>query len=201
MKHLRCLFLLCLIFFSNFLSAHPHIFIDCSADFVFDRNGLAGITIDWLFDEMYSSTIIYDYDKDEDGVFCAGEIKMIEKESFSNLKNFSYFTHLSSAGKAYDVKSVRDFSVEITTGRVRYIFFVPYVVCAGSSCKNVELSMHDETYYTTMAYVKKDPVRFKNSSQYVCGFKIIEDKNDSYYFGQIFPKKIIMEFKRRNEQK
>jgi len=60
-------------------------FIDTKVEIVFEAHGLAGFTIDRLCDEMFSSTIIYDYDADRDGTFSRSETKEIEEFAFSNL--------------------------------------------------------------------------------------------------------------------
>ena len=51
------------------LSAHPHVFIRNTLTFVFDENGLKGIEQRWVFDEMFSAGIIFDYDTDANGSF------------------------------------------------------------------------------------------------------------------------------------
>ena len=92
------------------LCAHPHIFLDASAKFVFDNEGLQGVKLKWIFDEMYGNDIMFDYDADENKVLDKEEVKKIEKESFSNLRNFHYFTYLRQRGEKSDVKEVSSFS-------------------------------------------------------------------------------------------
>ena len=72
--------------------SHPHIFVDCTLSFVFDENGFAGIKERWVFDEMFSSMILNDFDKDRNLSLDSQEIVAIKKGAFSNLKNFNYFT-------------------------------------------------------------------------------------------------------------
>jgi ABC-type uncharacterized transport system substrate-binding protein len=43
-------------------SAHPHVYVDARVDVVFDDKGLAGFKVTWVFDEMFSNMIAYDFD-------------------------------------------------------------------------------------------------------------------------------------------
>jgi ABC-type uncharacterized transport system substrate-binding protein len=42
---------------------HPHAFIDNKLTMVFDDEGFAGIRVEWVFDEFFSSMVASDYDK------------------------------------------------------------------------------------------------------------------------------------------
>ena len=87
--------------------AHPHVFIDSWVTVVFDEKGLAGFNIRWVFDDMFSSMMIMDFDVSKNGRFELPEIKDIEKCGFSNLKKFGYFVHVKIDKKTVQGK-IRD---------------------------------------------------------------------------------------------
>ncbi len=84
------------------LAAHPHVFVDNQIEIAFDTKGLAGISVQWTFDEMFSAGIIFDYD-DGDGVFSSREIALIKEECFSNLKEYGFFFDILIDGKPFPV--------------------------------------------------------------------------------------------------
>lgn len=51
------------------LSAHPHIFIDGSLNFVTNGKNISGLHLIWTWDENWSNDIINDCDTDGDGIF------------------------------------------------------------------------------------------------------------------------------------
>ncbi|MCD6311580.1 MAG: DUF1007 family protein [Elusimicrobia bacterium] len=195
-KFLRVLFLVFCVLSAD-VYAHPHIFMDCGAAFVFGADGLEGIRLKWAFDEFYSETIMLDFDGNKNGFLEEKEVRKVEKESFSNLKNFHYFTCLSSDGKNFEVKQVSDFSAVFSSGTVTFEFFIPFKVTSSGKYKEVVVAVYDGTYYTDVAFLAKDPVVFEKAGGVVCEYAIEADKKFAYYFGEIIPKVIKMKFRKR----
>ena len=191
--------ILCLLLIPGSVFAHPHVFIDNTITIVFDQKGLAGIKAKWVFDEMFSSMIIHDYDGNKDGAFNVAEIKKIKNGAFSNLKNFHYFTYIKIDGKKFEVKFVRDFSSSLDNNRVIYTFFIPCHVLASSSQKEIKISIYDNTYYVDVALAGKNPVHFEHTSHIDCQHKIVDNTKNPYYYGQIFPQEIILKFRKKSE--
>ena len=179
------------------LPAHPHIFIDNTVTIVFDNNGLAGIQVKWIFDEMYSTAITHDFDENKDGTFSDTEIEKIKQEAFSNLEDYDYFTHIVINGKKFKVKYVKDFSAHLSENRVVYNFFIPCHVSAISSYKEIKISMYDITYYVSISLADENPVRFKNTSHVDFTYRVFEDTKNAYYYGQVFPHAILLKFREK----
>ncbi len=177
------------------LLSHPHVFIDYTVNFVFDQNGVAGIETQWIFDEMYSSMLIQDYDVDKDGRFNSSEIKTAKQDAFSNLKNYNYFVYITIDSKCFEVKSVENFSVDVRDNRVVYRFFIPCVVPATPSYKKIEICMYDETYYVDLLPLGDDPVRFTNKGNIDYEVKVFEDTKESRDYGEIYPYSIRLKFR------
>jgi ABC-type uncharacterized transport system substrate-binding protein len=184
------------VFVPGYLFAHPHVFIDNTVTIVFDRNGLSGIRAKWVFDEMFSSMIIHDYDRNKDGTFSAAEIEKIRNGAFSNIKKFHYFTHVKIEGKDFIVNYVKNFSASLDNGRLIYTFFIPCHVAA-PSYKEIKISMYDSTYYVDIVLVDESPVRFENASSVDYDYRIIDSAKNSYYYGQVFPQEIIVRLKKK----
>ena len=179
------------------LLSHPHVFIDYTVNFVFEQNELVGIKTRWIFDEMYSSILIQDYDADKDGRFSDREIITIKQDAFSNLENYNYFVYLSISSKNFKVKSIENFSVDVYDNKVIYSFFIPCVVPATPSYKKIEICMYDETYYIDLLPVGDDPVRFTNAASIDHKYKVFEDTKASRDYGEIYPYSIHLEFRRK----
>lgn len=178
------------------LLSHPHVFIDYTANFVFNQNGLAGIETEWIFDEMYSSMLIQDYDVDKDGRFSNSEIITTKQDAFSNLENYNYFVYITIDSKCFEFKSVENFSVDVRDNRVIYRFLIPCVVPATLSYKKIEICMYDETYYVDLLPLGDDPVRFTNEGCIDYEVKVFEDTKESRDYGEIYPYSICLKFRR-----
>ena len=198
MKKKLCWFvILYLVLSLDYVFAHPHVFIDNTVTIVFDHCGLTGIRVKWVFDEMFSSMIIHDYDTNKDSTFSHDEIEKIKNGAFSNLKSYNYFTYLKINGEEFIVKYVKDFSADLNSNKVVYNFFIPCHVSATSSYKEIKLSMYDSTYYTDIMLANQNPVSFVNTSLIEYRYEIQDNTKKAFYYGQVFPQEIILTFKKK----
>lgn len=177
--------------------SHPHVFIFNSIKVVFDKKGLVGFRVKWVFDEMFSNMLIYDFDKNGNGSFEPSEIRDIKNGAFSNLKAFDYFTHIKINGKPFKVKFVKDFSAKIKGDALTYRFFVPCHVLALSTFKEIKISIYDISFYCSVFLTKK-PIDFENTSPYEFHYRIGKNKKEAYYYGQVFPEEITLRFRLKN---
>lgn len=192
------LLLLLIIFIPHNVYGHPHVFIDTTVTVVFDERGIIGFKIQWLFDEMFSSMIIGDFDENYDLKFDAREIANIEKNAFSNLKNFHYFSYIKINGRDYPFSKVTNFNATIVGENLIYAFYIPCTVEAKSTEQVVAVAAYDDSYYCDIVFAEKKPLILKNSDAYMVRYEIRKNKKNPIYFGQVFPFEIKLSFQRKN---
>jgi len=141
----------------NGLSAHPHLFIESSLIIHFDEKGLAGIEETWVFDEMFSASVIDDQDKNQDGKFDEAETAVIKEEAFDNLKDFDYFTYIRINGEPFAPEYVKGFKPSIEKDKLVYNFYVPCHVSASVANKKIEVSIFDTSYFTAVTMLDEKP--------------------------------------------
>ena len=168
-------------------TTHPHVWIDTQATMEFKDGKVTAVHLRWSFDDLFSSFVINEFDKNKNKTFDAEEIAQVQTNAFANLKNFNYFTHLRIGKDKLKIEKVRDFAPSIEDGRLVYRFTidVPKPVDPGQS--KVGLSVYDETFYVDVAFAKKDPVRFKGIAKGACKYTVTRDKDNPIYFGAVLP--------------
>ena len=169
--------------------AHPHVFITADATFLFAGEKIAAMRVEWLFDDVFSDTVIQDHDANHDGHFDKKEIADIEAHAFAAVKDFHYFTYLWVAGKMIEPIHVRDFSAGQANGLVTYSFVVPLPEPVDPHAAKVQAELYDETYFVQVDLDKPHPVRFEGAAQ-GCEGKITKDAKRRYYGGVIVPDQI-----------
>jgi ABC-type uncharacterized transport system substrate-binding protein len=190
--------LMIIISFSTLpLLAHPHVFIDNRISVVFNDKGLAGFRHEWIFDEMFSSTIIREFDLDADGKFNEKEIKGLVKGAFSNLKEYNYFTDIAINGNQFKIKEFKDFHAEIDSGAMIYEFFLPCEVPVSRLIQEVTIAVYDPTYFVQVLWASQKPCAFKNHSKIEFSHEFVEDEKNAYYYGQIIPKALKIMFRQK----
>ncbi len=165
------------------LLAHPHVFIENQATFLFDDKGLAGIRLKWVFDDMFGASFIMDYDMNGNGNFEPAEARLLKAEAFDNLINFGYFSNLRIDGKPFPVKFIEDFKPTIENGALCYTFTIPCHVSAAARSKVIQLAVFDVEYYSQIDCLapKVDSNRFSTS------IKSAKNQQLSYYNGLMVP--------------
>jgi ABC-type uncharacterized transport system substrate-binding protein len=135
--------------------AHPHVFVDYDLTFVLDEQGLTGIEITWLFDEMFSQALLEEGDLDHDRHFDRREIALVKKGAFDNLAKYGYFTRLCIDGQTRSVDQVMNFRAGMQDERAWYRFFVPCPITASSAWRTVAVTLFDPTIYTDLSLAER----------------------------------------------
>ncbi len=195
---MRYLFLIIVLLFMPITSvAHPHVFIDNRVSVLFNDKGLAGFKLEWTFDEMFSSTIIQDFDLNLDGKFNEKEIKKMESVTFSNLKKYDWFTYITINGKQFKIKDINGFYAGIDSGVVFYEFFLPCEVTAAERNREVKIAIFDPTYFVQILWASENPFCFKDTSNIMLSYEVFEEEENSYYYGQIIPEALKVKFRKK----
>jgi ABC-type uncharacterized transport system substrate-binding protein len=171
--------------------AHPHIFITADATFLFAGDKVTAMRIEWLFDDVFSDTVIQEHDANHDGRFDKKEIADIEAHAFAAVKDFHYFTYLWVAGKMIEPIHVRDFSARQANGLVTYSFVLPLPQPVDPRAAKVQIELYDETYFVQVDLAKPRAVRLEGAPP-GCQGKIAKDARRRYYGGVIVPDQITL---------
>ncbi len=192
-----CLLTLMIILFASpDVGAHPHIWIDVAATFVFERGKVAAIRFEWTFDEFYSDVLLDKFDPNKDRKFDEKETREIQAQAFANLKDSNYFTYVRIGGRNVPTREITGFSAAYVKGRVVFRFTVNLPTPVDPVTTPVLLSSYDETFYVEVKFDEQVPVRFDGKRDSRCEYDIREDKNTPLYFGMIFPEQIRLLCKR-----
>ena len=109
------------------VNAHPHLFIDVMAKFMFADSVLSGVHVFWDIDEMSSASLIEEFDLDRNGKFEKTEYDKIYRDVFSWAANSNYFMVVTWGKKLLKVSGTERFvAVILPDKKIRYTFFVPF---------------------------------------------------------------------------
>ncbi len=167
--------------------AHPHVFIDNVATFVFDQRGVAAIRLRWTFDEIFSASIISQFDRNKDKSFDAEELKALKAGAFDNLQNFGYFSHIDVDDKPVPTKRVTGFKAEIVKDQLVYEFTVPLDAAVDPRRQHLVVGIYDPEYFVDIDVAGKDAVRFEGNAGISCTAPVLENPRKPIYGGMVFP--------------
>jgi ABC-type uncharacterized transport system substrate-binding protein len=194
---MRFLFGTCvLLAFGAHAGAHPHVWIEARAVARFDAQGLAGFTVEWRFDELFSGGILADFDADRDRRLSSTESEAIRRGAFANLGGYHYFIYLRDpGGRRSGVRQTEAFQASLDgQGRVLYRFFVPWRVAYASGPQSVGIAIYDESYFVDIRFAQVEALRTEGQPQPESSVQFVEDPASAYWGGTIVPKEIRFRF-------
>ncbi len=163
-----------LLFFNIIAFGHPHMFVSINLDIENEGKDIHKVGIEWVFDEMSSSMLIMDYDKNRDKKFSKSESADFKKNVFDTLGEFSYYTHLKVDSRKINLKSL----IKNVTLKMRgHKFVVSYFLDLShiNVKKSLNLGFWDREFYSSMELMGKN-VKLKEKIP----FKIDEIQDDIY---------------------
>ncbi len=152
--------------------AHPHVFITFETTVLYDKGTFVGVRHKWTFDEFYTAMAIEGLDKNKDGVYDRQELAELAKVNIDGLKDFSYFTYPSLAGKDLKLGEARDYWLEHKDGALSLYFTLPFASPVLSEAKGLSVSVYDPTYFIAFDFAKKDPVKLSKGAPKGCEAKV-----------------------------
>lgn len=176
---------------------HPHAFVVTSYTVVFDNQGLKGVRVSWVFDEMYSAMTATEFDVNEDGILSESESKELVNLGNESLPDLNYFTNIHIDGIPYEVKSVDDFRISYENSILTYNFFVDCPVTPQKNGTTIKISPYDNELYLGMFFREDQPVTLENSELYNVETSIGEDKDTLIYFDSMHPFALNLKFSKK----
>ena len=173
-------------------SAHPHVWINAVATFLFEDGMLVGVRHHWEFDEMFGSYVIEEQDADRDGRLDRAEIASIQANAFSNLRDYDYFTHVRIDGRDMPLHEVTGFAARIENSVLVYEFTMPLAEPVDPGASRFAAGIYDPEYYVEVLLDEDDPVRFEGLPNGACTYAIQEDSEHPIYYGLVNPLTIVL---------
>jgi len=105
--------------------AHPHVFADARLEIVAGADGnVQELHNVWRFDEVFSSQVMLDFDKNTNLVLDPPELEEIGNTVRGSLEEFSYYTTLTQDGKTVAVAKPDVINVDWKDGQLLMFFAI-----------------------------------------------------------------------------
>ncbi len=174
------------------VEAHPHVWIDYGLTVMFANGRVAALRQEWSFDEDFTAAVMRDVvgDKAAPKTLAPADVAKIEKNAFSNLKNYDYFTHVFVGGGKAKVGEAKDFSARLAGAKLVYTFTVPLPQPVDVKAAPVAVGIWDDTYYVDVGPAEGKAPKLEGDGAAACQAIIVEDHQHPIYFGSVFPKTV-----------
>ena len=167
--------------------AHPHVWIYATVAAKFEAGAIDSLQIGWTFDEMYSSFVIEDYDKNGNGSLDQAELDTMAADSVESLKGFSYLTYLVIGERHLTVDAVEGLRTSVVDDLLHYEFTVKLPEPVDPRKTPFAISLYDKEYYIDVQFDGVGAVRLEGPEAGACQPVLTEDDANPIYFGVVYP--------------
>lgn len=132
--------------------AHPHIFVEARLEVVAGPDGdIQELRNVWRFDEVFSSSVVMDFDKNTDLKLEPGELAEVGKTVRDSLSDYDYYMNLTINGKNVTVQKPDIIHVDYKEGQLLMFFVVKPVEKMPLKGK-LTFGVYDPTLYTSIDF-------------------------------------------------
>ncbi len=155
----RACIILC--FFMGFVSqaaAHPHIWSNAVAHFLYGPDGsVTGVAQTWIFDPGYSSFATENLDTNHDGKLSAEELQGLVDANMNDLAAYHYFTSFFVQDRLLELKGVDDARGSMAAdGRFTLSFNAMLQQPVNPGDSSVSLKVYDPSFFIDMEYLSDE---------------------------------------------
>ncbi|KQQ60992.1 MULTISPECIES: DUF1007 family protein [Rhizobium/Agrobacterium group] len=158
--------------------AHPHIFAEARMEIIEGADGnVQEVRNIWRFDEMFSASVVLDYDKNSDAKLDKEELAEIGATVHESLAEFSYYTFITQNGKQVDFGKPDAIHVDYKDNQVLMFFSVkPKAPLLAKG--TLTFGAWDPTLYTAIDFAKDSDIVIKGTHLAACKHKVVRPDPD-----------------------
>ena len=134
--------------------AHPHVFAEARLDVNADGNGnVASLHHVWRFDDLFSSTVLVEFDKNQDLALDQAELDEVASVVHGSLADFNYFQLVTRDGKDVPMQAPERLIADFVDNQL-IILFESKPETALPLTGEIAFGVYDPTFYTAIDFIE-----------------------------------------------
>lgn len=159
-------------------SAHPHIFAEARMEIVEGPNHtIQEVRNIWRFDEMFSASVVMDYDKNSDLKLDKDELADIGNTVLESLAEYSYYTFITADSKPVAFGKPETIHVDYKDNQILMFFSVKPTTPLAIKGK-LSFGAWDPTMYTAIDFAKDSDLATQGKDLAACKHHIVRPDPD-----------------------
>ncbi|MBD9373582.1 DUF1007 family protein [Rhizobium sp. ARZ01] len=158
--------------------AHPHIFAEARLEVVAGDDGtIVELRNVWRFDEMFSSSVVLDFDNNSNLKLDADELAEVGQTVLESLEEYSYYTSITGDGKTIKVAKPDAINVDYQDGQLLMFFKVK----PGESLPlkgKLTFGVYDPTMYAAMDFATDGDLVLVGDKFAACKHQVVRPDPD-----------------------
>lgn len=160
-------------------SVHPHVFAEARLDVVLDpdRQNVRSLRHLWRFDDVFSSTVLVEFDKNADLQLDDGELDEVSKTVYESLAEYDYFQIVTVDGKDVGMKPPANLMANFQDNQL-IILFESEPKEPLKLAGKVDFGIYDPTFYTAIDFIDDDNMAVDGGLPASCQREVIRPDPD-----------------------
>ena len=137
-------------------SVHPHVFAEARLDVVVNPDGtVKSLQHVWRFDDVFSSTVLMEFDKNADLKLDDSELEDVSKTFYDSLAEYNYFQLVTVDGKDVKMRPPALLMANYENDQL-IILFESQPEAPLKLAGTVDFGIYDPTFYTAIDFTEDD---------------------------------------------
>jgi ABC-type uncharacterized transport system substrate-binding protein len=135
---------------------HPHVFAEARLDLSMNTDHtVKSLRHLWRFDDVFSSTVLMEFDKNSDLKLDDAELDDVSQTIFTSLADYKYFQLVTADGKDVDMKPPAKLMANFDNEQLIVLFESQPAKPLKLSGK-IDFGVYDPTFYTAIDFLADD---------------------------------------------
>ncbi|TLX10351.1 DUF1007 family protein [Rhizobium sp. MHM7A] len=158
--------------------AHPHIFVEARLEVVAGADGsIEELRNVWRFDEVFSSSVVMDFDKNTDLKLEPNELAQVGNTVKQSLADYDYYMNLTINGKSVTVQQPDVIHVDYKNGQL-LMFFAVKPVEKMPLRGRLTFGVYDPTLYTSIDFPTDNELATVGDGLKACKHQVVRPDAD-----------------------
>jgi ABC-type uncharacterized transport system substrate-binding protein len=146
---------------TNAASVHPHVFAEARLEVDINPDQtVKSLKHLWRFDDVFSSTVLMEFDQNSDLKLDHGELEQVSQTIFTSLAEYKYFQLVTHDGKDVEMKPPAKLMANFDNDQLIVIFESEPAQPLKLSGK-IDFGVYDPTFYTAIDFTEDDKLEVK----------------------------------------
>lgn len=133
--------------------AHPHVFVEASLEIVLDKDGrFSKLRQVWRFDELFSATVVLDFDKNNDGSLDEAELATVSATVKKTISEFDFHTAMRGGSKVLEFYEPDEMPAYMEGDRLIMFFTVEPAQQYAFENGPLKVTASDASYYVAFDF-------------------------------------------------
>ncbi|KAB0680020.1 DUF1007 family protein [Aureimonas leprariae] len=133
--------------------AHPHVFADARMEIVGDKaERVEAIRNIWRMDEMFSTSVVVDYDKNKNSILDDDELQAVADTVKESIAEYSFYTFVQKGGAPVKMKPPEEIRALFQDGQLLIFFEMKPEAPIDLKGGPITVAAFDETFFTAFQF-------------------------------------------------